>query len=44
MYYTDPGTGALIWQLLSAGVIGIMFYFNRVMSWWRSLKEKVFKH
>jgi hypothetical protein len=24
--YTDPGTGALIWQMVAAGFVGVMFY------------------
>ena len=27
--YTDPGTGALIWQLIVAAGIGFIFYFRR---------------
>lgn len=34
--YTDPGSGALILQLLSAAVIGSLFYF-------RSFRDRV-KH
>jgi len=29
-FYTDPGYGTLIWQLLLAGVFGGMFYFRRL--------------
>jgi hypothetical protein len=25
-FYTDPGSGALVWQLLVASFFGIMFY------------------
>ncbi|MGI8734304.1 MAG: hypothetical protein ACR2LM_13515 [Pyrinomonadaceae bacterium] len=28
LLYTDPGTGALLWQLLAAGFIGAAFYFR----------------
>ena len=28
--YTDPGTGALIWQLIAAGFVGGMFYLRRL--------------
>ena len=28
--YTDPGTGALIWQMLAAGFVGAMFYVRRI--------------
>ena len=31
--YTDPGSGALIWQMLVAGFVGSMFYARRFTSW-----------
>ena len=31
--YTDPGTGALIWQMLAAGFVGFAFYFRRLRNW-----------
>lgn len=31
--YTDPGTGALLWQLLAAGLVSALFYFRRLKSW-----------
>jgi hypothetical protein len=31
--YTDPGSGALIWQMLVAGFVGVAFYFRRLTSW-----------
>ncbi len=33
--YTDPGSGALIWQMLVAGFVGVMFYFRRFLGWFR---------
>ncbi len=36
--YTDPGSGALIWQMLVASFVGVMFYFRRLTSW---LKKRV---
>lgn len=27
--YTDPGTGALIWQMVAAGFVGALFYVPR---------------
>jgi hypothetical protein len=42
--YTDPGTGALLWQLLAAAFIGGAFYFRqyaaKVKVLVRSLKNK----
>ena len=31
--YTDPGSGALIWQMLVAGFVGMAFYFRRFATW-----------
>ena len=31
LFYTDPGTGALLWQLMVASLIGGAFYARRVM-------------
>lgn len=33
--YTDPGSGALLWQVLVAGFVGAMFYFRRFTRWVR---------
>jgi hypothetical protein len=38
--YTDPGSGALIWQMLMASLVGLAFYFRRVRSWLRALTGK----
>lgn len=35
MAYTDPGTGALIWQGLVAGFVGVMFYARRITTWFK---------
>ena len=37
--YTDPGSGALIWQMLVAGFVGAMFYFRRFTSWFRERRN-----
>jgi hypothetical protein len=29
--YTDPGSGAMLWQMLVAGALGLMFYFRRFL-------------
>jgi hypothetical protein len=34
--YTDPGTGALIWQALVAGFVGLLFYVRRFTTWFKS--------
>ena len=36
--YVDPGSGAMIWQLLAAGFLGVLFYFRRFTSWLRGKK------
>jgi len=33
MAYTDPGSGALIWQALVAGFVGLLFYVRRFTAW-----------
>ena len=42
--YIDPGSGALIWQALVAGCIGLLFYIRSiartVRSWIDHLKQK----
>ena len=36
--YTDPGSGAMIWQMLVAGFVGVAFYFRRFTAWFRGRK------
>ena len=38
--YTDPGSGALLWQLLLSGMLGATFYFRRILNWFTSRKNK----
>ncbi len=38
--YTDPGTGALIWQMIAAGFVGAMFYFRRLRLYITSFFKK----
>jgi hypothetical protein len=37
--YTDPGTGAMLWQLLVGAAIGSMFYLRRIINWFESKKR-----
>ena len=37
--YTDPGSGALIWQMAVAGFVGSLFYVRRFVSWLRGRKQ-----
>lgn len=34
--YVDPGSGALLWQALMAGVVGSLFYLRRGIEWLRA--------
>ena len=36
---TDPGSGALIWQLLVAGFVGSMFYIRRITDWFKRKRQ-----
>jgi len=38
--YTDPGSGALIWQMIAASLLAVPFYFRKVVLW---VKKKVNK-
>lgn len=29
--YVDPGSGAMIWQVLAAGFLGVLFYLRKSM-------------
>src|SRR5690242_11891169 len=33
--YVDPGSGAMLWQIAAAAVIGTLFYLRRVTLWLR---------
>jgi hypothetical protein len=30
--YTDPGSGLMMWQMLSAAAVGALFYFRKAIS------------
>jgi len=32
--YVDPGSGAMIWQILAAGALGGAFLFRRFLTKW----------
>lgn len=34
--YVDPGTGAMLWQVAAAAVIGSLFYVKRTVNWVKS--------
>ena len=33
--YVDPGAGALLWQMVVAGLLGGLFYLRRITAWLR---------
>jgi hypothetical protein len=33
--YADPGSGALLWQMLVAAVLGALFYWRKIVAWFR---------
>jgi len=33
--YVDPGSGAMLWQMAAAGIIGGIFYVRRIVKWLR---------
>jgi len=33
--YTDPGSGALLWQILTAALVGALFQLRKVLPWFR---------
>jgi hypothetical protein len=38
--YADPGSGALIWQVLVAGAIGFLYYFRKIVAFFRKKDRK----
>ncbi len=40
LFYADPGSGALLWQLLGAFFFGLLFYVRRFAAWIRPHKEE----
>lgn len=39
--YIDPGSGTLLWQLLLAGLVGAMFWVQRLRQWLASAVTRV---
>ena len=37
--YTDPGSGYLIWQVLAAGFVGLVFQVRKITGWFRSRRR-----
>lgn len=34
MAYVDPGSGALLWQIMLASVAGLTFRTRSIINWW----------
>jgi len=41
--YIDPGSGLLLWQMITAAVVGCLFYFKKVRTFLFRLITKPFK-
>ena len=39
--YADPGSGALLWQILVAGFVGALFYLRRFLDKFRDRTRRV---
>ena len=40
--YVDPGTGAMILQVIGAAVAGALFYFRQLREWIKAVFNRVF--
>ena len=40
--YVDPGTGSFLWQILVAGIVGLLFYLRKAVSFLK-IRRKVDK-
>lgn len=39
-FYADPGSGALLWQLIASFFIGLMFYIRRIAAWFHPHEKR----
>jgi hypothetical protein len=37
--YTDPGSGALVWQMIVAGFVGGLYYVRKFAMWFKARKK-----
>ena len=37
--YTDPGSGALLWQILVAGFVGGLYYIRKILHWLKTVRH-----
>jgi len=38
--YTDPGSGLLLWQLLTSFFVGLLFYLKRIITYFKRYLQK----
>jgi len=38
--YADPGSGALLWQLVGSFFVGLLFYARRLASWVKPARQE----
>ena len=38
--YTDPGTGIMMWQLLTAALAAVMFKLRAIVTWVQKRRSK----
>jgi len=38
--YADPGSGALLWQGLLGGLLGLSYYSRRIIRWFQRRMQK----
>jgi hypothetical protein len=41
--YIDPGSGQLVWQILIAAGVGLLFYLKKSRDFLASLAKRVFR-
>lgn len=41
--YVDPGSGQLVWQMVVAAMVGVLFYLRKVRTFLWGLVTKLFK-
>jgi len=42
--YSDPGSGALLLQLLMAGLVGLLFQIRKITSWFKNRRQEKQEH
>lgn len=42
--YVDPGSGLLVWQMLVAACVGVLFYVKKTRTFLKNQVRKLFRH